>query len=379
MNKILLIGHDASRTGAPIILLHFLRWLKTKHPHLKIDLLLLSGGVLEEEYNQIANVYVIHSPNLKEYTIFHRVIRYISKQMRRFTAKPFYKSYDLVIGNTNESIKYLAYFKRKGNPTLCWIHELEYAIETRNKLDFLNSIPFVDEFVAGSNAVRDMLIKSFHVDEIKTHLVYEFSTLRANITSDDASSIRKKLNIPHDAFIVGSCGTLGWRKGTDVFLQLAYQIKNKYPDIYFLWVENHKSEPENSQINYDIKHLKLDGRVIFTGEGENPHPYFSAMDIFVLTSREDPFPLVCLEAAQFAIPIICFKNAGGMPEFVEDDAGAVVDYGDINSFVENILRFYNDRKLLNEVGNNALEKLVNNFSLENSCTVLEKILFKFLQ
>jgi hypothetical protein len=59
MNRILFIGHEADRTGAPIVLLHYLQWLKKNKPHYEIDLLLLRSGDLEEEYRKVANVYLL--------------------------------------------------------------------------------------------------------------------------------------------------------------------------------------------------------------------------------------------------------------------------------------------------------------------------------
>ena len=40
--------------------------------------------------------------------------------------------------------------------------------------------------------------------------------------------------------------------------------------------------------------------------------------------EEDPYTLVCLEAAALEKPYVCFEGAGGSPEFVEEDCGFVV-------------------------------------------------------
>jgi glycosyltransferase involved in cell wall biosynthesis len=85
--------------------------------------------------------------------------------------------------------------------------------------------------------------------------------------------------------------------------------------------------------------------------------YFAAMDVFVLPSREDPFPLVCLEAAAAGRPIVCFENAGGMPEFVEDDCGFVVPYMDIEAFAERLTRLIDDSQLRTRMGEAARNKV----------------------
>jgi glycosyltransferase involved in cell wall biosynthesis len=57
--------------------------------------------------------------------------------------------------------------------------------------------------------------------------------------------------------------------------------------------------------------------------------YFAAFDVFALVSREDPFPVVCLEAASLGKPIVCFNSSDGEKEFVENDCGFVVPDLDI--------------------------------------------------
>jgi len=51
--KVLCVGHDATRTGAPILFLTLLRWFKENTP-LQLEILLKNGGVLEPEYARVA-------------------------------------------------------------------------------------------------------------------------------------------------------------------------------------------------------------------------------------------------------------------------------------------------------------------------------------
>ena len=57
----------------------------------------------------------------------------------------------------------------------------------------------------------------------------------------------------------------------------------------------------------------------------------------VLTSREDPYPVVCLEKAALEKPIVCFANAGGASAFVEEDHGFVVPYLDGPAMADRIV------------------------------------------
>ena len=84
-------------------------------------------------------------------------------------------------------------------------------------------------------------------------------------------------------------------------------------------------------ILFAVRNAGVESCAHFTGEVTNPFEYYASFDVFVLLSREDPFPLVCLEAAAMGIPILCFAGAGGIPEFVEEDCGFIVPYLDIEA------------------------------------------------
>ena len=54
--KILFISHDANRAGAQLFLLNMMQYLAKKN--VSLHLLLLSGGVLEEDFRAICGVSV---------------------------------------------------------------------------------------------------------------------------------------------------------------------------------------------------------------------------------------------------------------------------------------------------------------------------------
>jgi glycosyltransferase involved in cell wall biosynthesis len=83
----------------------------------------------------------------------------------------------------------------------------------------------------------------------------------------------------------------------------------------------------------------------------------------VLTSREDPYPLVCLEAAALEKPIVCFAGAGGMPEFVENDCGFVVPYLDIAAMADRVTFLLNSPERRLAMGVVARRKVEQNHDI----------------
>jgi glycosyltransferase involved in cell wall biosynthesis len=93
-------------------------------------------------------------------------------------------------------------------------------------------------------------------------------------------------------------------------------------------------------------------------------PYFAAADIFALTSREDPFPLVSMEAMSFGLPVVAFEGAGGAPELIGDQAGVVVPHLDLAAMAEAVTKLANDPQRREALGEGAMRSVATDFSPE---------------
>jgi glycosyltransferase involved in cell wall biosynthesis len=149
-------------------------------------------------------------------------------------------------------------------------------------------------------------------------------------------------------------------------------------NFYFVWVggKSPHSDMEYNLIMHDFERLGVKEKVIFTGLQENPQKFFAAMDLFALTSREDPFPLVCLEAAALEKPIICFENAGGATEFVENDCGFVVPYLDTEAFAGKILALSEDAETREKFGKRAAQKVRERHNVETAAPKILEVIKK---
>jgi len=161
------------------------------------------------------------------------------------------------------------------------------------------------------------------------------------------------------------CGVAGWRKGADLFINTAKHLATQFPGrkIYFLWVGGSESENIRNQLEFDVRQAGLTRQVLFIGFKSDTARYLAAFDALVLLSREDPFPLAMLEAAAFAIPIVCFSRSGGGPEFLENDAGIVVEYGDTLAVARTLVQLSEQPALCHQLGDAARQKVLSRYTV----------------
>src|SRR4051812_46277647 len=57
-SRVLFVSHQATRTGAPIMLLHLIRWVRA-NTDVRAEILLLRGGPLESEFRKLGRTRVL--------------------------------------------------------------------------------------------------------------------------------------------------------------------------------------------------------------------------------------------------------------------------------------------------------------------------------
>ncbi|MBD3750371.1 MAG: glycosyltransferase [Sphingobacteriales bacterium] len=329
MEKILFISHSAGFTGAPIVLKHHLQKFKENHYDLSFDILIKQGGELEQEFSKISKTYLFD-----DYSIKSKFQRIILKNSYYNLKKTLNNNYKIIYGNTVATIDLLVMSKKYNDKhiTICHIHELDIALKQFcGEENFKKSVLFIDYFIAASETVKAFLIEKYSINPEKITVHYEYIPLIRPLENPSLLIDKFKLNI------FGS-GTLDWRKGIDLFIQTAFLLKKLNPKLnyHFYWIGGKKNSLEYEKVIHDIKLAGLSSIITIIENCKNPLEYMQYADVFLLTSREDPFPLVCLEAASLGKPIICFKKAGGMVEFVNNESGWIIEYLDIHKIVETL-------------------------------------------
>jgi len=350
--NILFVGHYAGHTGAPIILLRLITWLK-ENTNLGLKVLLKSDGPLKSLYETIAPVSIYSKPGT-ESRLKSRLFGIVKNELKK-NYPP--SSIDLIFTNTITNGEILDALSYLNCPVICRVAELDYWINRSGKANLQMIKKHVTHFIAVSHAVKNNLVQNYDISEKKIDVIHGF--IMPEVKKPNPDKIRESLNIPQNSIIVGGCGGEVWRKGKDLFVQLALAVQEKSQiPIYFVWIGGSGKSFEEKQVLDDITKAGLAEYVHIIPEISNPMDYFAAFDIFAMISRDDPYPVANLEAASLGKPILCFENAGGSPEFVEDDAGFVLPYLDINAFAKKITLLSKDRNLREQLGRRASEKVI---------------------
>ena len=347
--RILFIGHDAARAGAQMMLLDMIEWI-ARRTSTEVVLLVGKGGELLHRYQELAEVLVLEDSGSLQLSAAER-----KQQVREFVGDHV----DLIYINTVAAAELLPLFDSLKAPIITHVHELERSIQRFTSGQAMKElVRRSSKFIAASPPVADNLSRNHDVDPDRIETINSF--IQPQDTSDaerQRSAMRKRLELGPDHVAVFGCGTRDWRKGPDLFVDVAALLaKEGLSGFRFFWIGG-EIDGDYENLEASVEGRNLEPYVSFLGPQQSPRDYFRAGDIFLLPSREDPFPLVCLEAADCGLPIICFASAGGMPDFVEDDAGFVVPHEDVAAMAAAVARLIRDSEERRIRGETARQKL----------------------
>jgi glycosyltransferase involved in cell wall biosynthesis len=311
---ILLVGHDAFPSGAQALLLEIGRTLKRRHGA-RVEFLLLSGGAMEAAYQAAAPVTILPADG-NPAAILQGLA---GRGLRR------------ALLNTSVSGGLAPQLQEAGIvPETMLVHELPRLLREKHLVEHARrGVRHARRIVFPARFVRDAvedLLGEVPVGEVLVQPQGSYKDLAAG--PGEADAFRRSFGIPARAHLVLGVGYADLRKGIDLFLQCWRLMEHEAPGAHFLWAGQVAPEVE-AWMGQELVAAQATGRFHLPGRLVEVAPAFAAADAFLLTSREDPFPTVALEAMSLGKPVLAFAGTGGIPELLDETGlGETVPLGD---------------------------------------------------
>ncbi len=189
-----------------------------------------------------------------------------------------------------------------------------------------------------------------------------------NFQSASGIEIRRKYLKDGNEFLVLSVGRLVPAKDYDTLLKAAQLVKEILEKVKFVIVGDGK---ERDRLERVIKEKKMEDYVVLTGAvGYQALPaYYTACDVFLLTSVFEGFGRVLVEAGAAAKPVVCTLTAGASEIIQDQKTGLLTGIGDYRKLAEQIIYLLNNPRVREKMGRRARER-VNEFHFDNTVRLL---------
>jgi glycosyltransferase involved in cell wall biosynthesis len=161
--------------------------------------------------------------------------------------------------------------------------------------------------------------------------------------------------------VIGTVANLDIRKDLDTFLRMAALVADLFPQATFKIIG---SGPEKERLVRLANSLGISSRVEFLGASTNVKDVYHTFDVFVLSSRNEGFANVILEAMASGLPVIA-TDVGGAREAIENGrTGFIVPPHNPEALAQYVSRILADPGLRLEMGRAGRQRSVLVFGLE---------------
>lgn len=219
--------------------------------------------------------------------------------------------------------------KKNNIPVIIHFHELtsDYGLVSKQQLQL--AVEYSTLCIADSQVVYNKL-KILGAKNIV--LQYECIDIgKIKVNELNALKIKEELGLNKFSFIWLMSGSSSTRKGIDMVPELAKHLKVQQAAL--VWLGNNSNTGMDLMIEKEIESNKLDNVFFLGKKTEDYYDYMNLMDGFVLTSREEPFGMVVVEALALGKPVVSF-NAGGVSEIVTPETGRVVNSWNVEDLAQ---------------------------------------------
>lgn len=352
--RILFVSHEATRTGAPQIILNLLKHFRL-NCEIECETILHEGGPLLDEFACYSEIHPLDLPRRRTPELRKRVRSIVDGKRKSLPIA--------AICNSMESRFIVEQLGQLGVPVISLVHELPCSY---SESDYQIIFEHADKIVFPVKTVRDSTHRRFPIPFGKD-LVLPQGLLDPDFGRDldpiaARQQIREELSLPTDAFVVLGCGSLDLRKGIDHFANTAIAVSRRdgsETPIHFVWVGDGPrwSHSPWHYVQVDLRQSNCASNVHFIGEREDVAPWFVGSDLFLLSSRVDPFPCVVHEAMASRLPVIAFEGSGGATDALRDGAGFQVQFGDYASAAGLIRNFSRNPAMAEFARERSLERV----------------------
>lgn len=217
----------------------------------------------------------------------------------------------------------------------------EEHIYHNNNTKYLNKLHYIlksiDYLMPSSNYLTNYYKKLF------TEYRYKIITNNMPIETDNKLSNLKNKNII-------TVGRLEKVKGYDDLIKLFNKLDNKE---WTLSIIGTGSEYDN--LNNLIKELNMEDNIKLLGfkNTEELNKLYKESSLYIMTSIEESFGLVLLEAASHGLPLIAYDSALGAKEIIKDNGILIINRNE-KEMIKELKNLISDEKLRKEYQKKSL-------------------------
>jgi len=222
---------------------------------------------------------------------------------------------------------------------------------------------YVDRFIVVSDTLKAVMVDHHGIPADRVVRIYngiETDIYNPDVQADQRNKIRSEFGLAVSVILVGAIGRMVWQKGFDTLLRSIPEVIGQLPQIKFLLVGEGVLRASLEDLS---RKLGIEKSVVFTGHRHDIHSILAALDIIVVPSVLEGFPMITLEAMAMKKPIVATRIDGAIEQITDGKEGILVPPQNPAELGQAIMRIAGDPVLSYALGKAAQQKVRAQFSV----------------
>ncbi|KDN53985.1 glycosyltransferase family 4 protein [Flavobacterium seoulense] len=316
-----------------------------------------------KEFSQYANIIELNS-------ILNKKDNWINEKLQEIIVKTINTSVSVKsVFGCNTSYYYQIVSKLKD---IIIKNDLFHAFEENDdrEIDVVSTASIIDNRIVINEVAKRAILKFYGRHQIDSIYNSKIKIIQNGVEIKDSFFQKKS----ETNFKIGFIGRWSTEKRAYLFLEIASQIKKKFPKVCFIMAGTGMKTNLNKIVASGVEFLGeiTDDKVL--------KELYNELHFVLLPSKYEGFPMVIMESmAQGVIPIA--TDVGGLCEhIINNKNGVLINDGDediiVSDFVDSVGKLISDKEQMVVLSQNAYQYAHTNFQIEKFNDSYKQALFK---
>lgn len=377
MKKILFLHSGAELYGADRILLEIVTNIN-KEKFQPIVVLPNDGPLVTELKKNNIKVRIISYPIIRrKYFNIKGILKYFieyKKSVKDICEFAQNEGVNIIHNNTIAVLEGISIKRKMNIPLIVHIHEMIENPRLIAKILYSIMCKNATKTIVVSNAVKEHIRKYYKKEN--AIVIHNGIDIKKYNTKNDTEYLKKELNIPSKALVIGMIGRINAIKGQNDFVEVVNELIKYDSNIYGIIVGDAFTGQEwrVEQLLKKINDFGVQENIKYCGYRKDIPNIHNLIDIYVLPSiKKDSFPTVVLESMASGNPIVAYK-CGGVTEMVKNgENGYLVEIGDKQKLLCAIKKIADDKMLRKSMGKESFYIVSQEFNTKKFIEDFEKL------
>ena len=233
--------------------------------------------------------------------------------------------------------------------------------------------------IANSRAVKEMVVDLEQTKSNKVEVVYNGVDIDRFEADRRDGDFRAHLGVSYDVPVIVNVARYRPLKGQKYFIEACAKVAKIFPKARFAIVGPVYDKQLISRLHQQSETLAIKDKLSLLSTWRDTPQLYAGVDVVVLSSLEEGFANVIIEAMASAKPVIATKVGGNVEAIQDGITGLLVPPADSDALAEAMCRLLRDRALASEMGRKSRTRVLAKFQQQFMWDEMQKHYNELLQ